>query len=96
MTLRNHYIHIEKTDESDHPGGQPHLGYNGDETRASAYVDEVRRDCYLCDTLGTGSNVIKRVGFLLKVKADRIEEYKHHHESVWPEMLEALFPAGLA
>lgn len=33
---------------------------------------------------------MKRVGFLLKVKKDRIEEYKKHHEAVWPEMLEAL------
>ncbi len=33
---------------------------------------------------------MKRVGFLLKVKKDKIEEYKKHHEAVWPEMLEAL------
>ena len=33
---------------------------------------------------------MKRVGFLLKVKEDKIEEYKQHHEAVWPEMLAAL------
>lgn len=33
---------------------------------------------------------MKRVGFLLKVKEDRIEEYKRRHEEVWPEMLDAL------
>ena len=33
---------------------------------------------------------MKRVGFLLKVKADKIEEYKERHENVWPEMKEAL------
>lgn len=33
---------------------------------------------------------MKRVGFLLKVKADRVEEYKKRHEEVWPEMKEAL------
>jgi L-rhamnose mutarotase len=33
---------------------------------------------------------MKRVGFLLKVKQDKIDEYKRHHEAVWPEMLEAL------
>ena len=33
---------------------------------------------------------MKRVGFLLKVKQDKIEEYKQHHEAVWPEMLAAL------
>lgn len=33
---------------------------------------------------------IKRVGFLLKVKRDRIEEYEAHHRAVWPEMLDAL------
>lgn len=33
---------------------------------------------------------MKRVGFLLKVKQDKLAEYKKHHENVWPEMLEAL------
>jgi len=33
---------------------------------------------------------VKRVGFVLKVKEDKIEEYKQHHEAVWPEMLDAL------
>lgn len=37
---------------------------------------------------------MKRVGFLLKVKPDRIEEYKKHHEAVWPEMLAALRRTG--
>ncbi len=35
-----------------------------------------------------------RVGFLLKVKQDRIEEYKKHHEAVWPEMKAALRKTG--
>lgn len=33
---------------------------------------------------------MNRIGFLLKVKQDRIEEYKAHHRNVWPEMQEAL------
>lgn len=33
---------------------------------------------------------MERVGFLLKVRKDRLDEYKEHHEKVWPEMLEAL------
>ncbi len=33
---------------------------------------------------------MKRVGFMLKVKKDKIEEYKAHHQRVWPEMLDAL------
>ena len=37
---------------------------------------------------------MKRVGFLLKVKEDKIEEYKRHHEAVWPEMLDALRRTG--
>jgi L-rhamnose mutarotase len=37
---------------------------------------------------------MKRVGFLLKVKADKLEEYKKHHEAVWPEMLDALRRTG--
>ncbi len=33
---------------------------------------------------------MKRVAFLLKVKPDKIEEYKRIHQNVWPEMLDAL------
>ncbi len=33
---------------------------------------------------------MERVGFLLKVREERLEEYKKHHEAVWPEMLDAL------
>lgn len=35
-----------------------------------------------------------RVGFLLKVKQDKIEEYKQHHVAVWPEMKAALARTG--
>ena len=37
---------------------------------------------------------MKRVGFLFKVKQERIEEYREHHERVWPEMLNALRQHG--
>ena len=37
---------------------------------------------------------MKRVGFILKVKPDRLEEYKRQHEQVWPDMLQALREAG--
>ncbi len=37
---------------------------------------------------------MNRVGFLLKVKKDRIEEYKAHHVNVWPEMQAALTRTG--
>ena len=37
---------------------------------------------------------MNRVGFLLKVKQDMIAEYKRHHETVWPEMLDALSRTG--
>ncbi|MEM9777236.1 MAG: L-rhamnose mutarotase [Chloroflexota bacterium] len=37
---------------------------------------------------------MNRIGFQLKVKAEKIEEYKKHHEAVWPEMLEALSRTG--
>ncbi|MGH2544995.1 MAG: L-rhamnose mutarotase [Ardenticatenaceae bacterium] len=33
---------------------------------------------------------MRRVGFLLKVKQDRLEEHRRHHKAVWPEMLDAL------
>lgn len=37
---------------------------------------------------------MKRIGFQLKVRADKLEEYKKHHRQVWPEMLAALQEAG--
>ncbi len=37
---------------------------------------------------------MQRVGFLLQVKKDMIEEYKEHHKAVWPEMLDALRRTG--
>jgi L-rhamnose mutarotase len=33
---------------------------------------------------------MQRIGFLLKVKQDKIDEYKAHHQKVWPEMRDAL------
>ena len=35
-----------------------------------------------------------RVGFLLKVKRDKLAEYKLRHQQVWPEMLNALRETG--
>jgi L-rhamnose mutarotase len=37
---------------------------------------------------------VKRVGFVLKVKQELIEEYKEHHKDVWPDMQEALRQTG--
>lgn len=37
---------------------------------------------------------MERVCFLLKVKPDRLEEYKERHKAVWPEMLQALRETG--
>ena len=37
---------------------------------------------------------MKRIGFILKVRAELVEEYKEHHKKVWPEMLEALSRTG--
>lgn len=37
---------------------------------------------------------MKRVGFVLKVREDKREEYKMHHRAVWPEMLDALRRTG--
>ena len=37
---------------------------------------------------------MNRIAFVLRVKPDRIEEYKRQHEAVWPEMLDALRRAG--
>lgn len=40
------------------------------------------------------SNDIKRICFVLQVKAERLEEYKQRHRAVWPEMLAALRENG--
>ena len=37
---------------------------------------------------------MQRVCFLLKVRKDRLEEYKERHKAVWPEMLQALRETG--
>jgi L-rhamnose mutarotase len=40
------------------------------------------------------SAAVVRVGFSLKVKKEKLEQYKQHHKNVWPEMLDALRAAG--
>lgn len=35
-----------------------------------------------------------RAAFLLKVKSDKLDEYKSRHRAVWPEMREALRETG--
>ncbi|HEU5090103.1 MAG TPA: L-rhamnose mutarotase [Roseiflexaceae bacterium] len=37
---------------------------------------------------------MQRVGFLLKVKPELVEEYKQRHQNVWPEMQDALRRTG--
>jgi L-rhamnose mutarotase len=37
---------------------------------------------------------MKRVGFMLKVRPEKLDEYKYHHQHVWPEMQQALREAG--
>ena len=37
---------------------------------------------------------MERVGFVLKVRQARLDEYKLRHEHVWPEMLDALRQTG--
>ncbi|MFI0774038.1 L-rhamnose mutarotase [Streptomyces sp. NPDC021212] len=37
---------------------------------------------------------MRRVCFLLKVRQERLAEYRERHEAVWPEMLDALSAAG--
>jgi len=37
---------------------------------------------------------MERIGFVLKVKSNRLDEYKARHTQVWPEMLEALRESG--
>ena len=37
---------------------------------------------------------MERVCFLLRVRPERLGEYKRRHQAVWPEMLDALRAAG--
>ena len=37
----------------------------------------------------------QRHGFVLGIKPDRLAEYKQYHQTVWPEILEALSKAGI-
>ncbi|MDT9682717.1 L-rhamnose mutarotase [Streptomyces sp. TRM76323] len=37
---------------------------------------------------------MQRVCFLLKVRRDRLDEYRERHAAVWPDMLAALSAAG--
>ena len=37
---------------------------------------------------------MNRFGFTLKVRAGMLDEYRRHHEAMWPEMLDALRRAG--
>lgn len=38
---------------------------------------------------------MQRVGLLLRVKPEKIEEYKEIHANVWPELLSELRAAGI-
>ena len=38
---------------------------------------------------------MQRVGFLIRVKPEKIEEYRHHHNPIWPELATALKQAGM-
>lgn len=38
---------------------------------------------------------MQRVGFLIKVKPDKVEEYKRLHKNVWPDLLAELKAAGI-
>ena len=37
---------------------------------------------------------MQRMGFLLKVRPERLDEYRRRHRAVWPEMLAALSEAS--
>jgi L-rhamnose mutarotase len=37
---------------------------------------------------------MRRICFLLKVKQDRLDEYRRRHAAVWPDMLAALRETG--
>ncbi len=38
---------------------------------------------------------MQRIGFLIRVKPDQLDEYKRLHAEIWPELLEELSRAGM-
>lgn len=38
---------------------------------------------------------MQRIGFLIKVKPDKLAEYRRLHNPIWPELAEALKAAGM-
>jgi L-rhamnose mutarotase len=38
---------------------------------------------------------MQHVGFLIRVRAEKLDEYKKHHNPIWPELLEELKTAGM-
>lgn len=37
---------------------------------------------------------MRRISFLLRVRAERLDEYRERHAAVWPDMLHALKQSG--
>src|SRR4051794_25431881 len=76
--------------------------------RNTAHRDPGRRGVPLClgvwaspfprswSVAKTGSTIlpVQRVCFLLRVRPDRLDEYKAAHRNVWPEMRDALSRHG--
>jgi L-rhamnose mutarotase len=46
------------------------------------------------ETIQDREDAVQRICFLLKVKPDRVAEYRGRHAQVWPEMRAALAEAG--
>jgi L-rhamnose mutarotase len=60
-----------------------------------ASKEEIRSEKSLdCMSETARGCVVTRVCFLLKVRAERLAEYRERHKAVWPEMLDALQATG--
>lgn len=38
---------------------------------------------------------MQRIGFLIRVQPEKLEEYKRHHDPIWPELIQELQAAGM-
>ena len=38
---------------------------------------------------------MQRIGFLIRVRPEKLDEYKKHHNPIWPELLAELKTAGM-
>jgi L-rhamnose mutarotase len=84
--VQQHAMTADDADVKRHREACPVDGRLGHRDRAIA--------CYERRTHAREESGMQRVCFLLKVRADRIDEYRERHKEVWPELCQELSATG--